>query len=415
MISKYNIKFLFFIQFLTIYAATSIISNALYSISMGCLALCMIMMCWKKGIKSVIWPDKLFCWMYLPFFALIILASVLAGHYDSFLKALDFTSWSIIPFFLYYVTMQRQFSGTSIILGIIAGSWTLGGYALYQWMVLSETVRIQSYLGHPNFLAEMIEMNIPFLLVYAVAGQKNKKIKIAAGVTAIMTCFVLALTASRGALLGLGIGGIIYCIIRFGSLSRMDKKKIMGMALAICLVLGITAGTFFIKYNGNKGAVRSYDYERVLLWKSSYAMWQDHKLVGIGLRHWHDEYINHYILPDAKEKELTQPHNIYAYWFSQTGVVGGTGFILFTIGIFVYLCKKLRANPNDIFLNALFWAFLTVMFHGLVNNGVIDKFVMRLYSTYLGIGLASVAYHRLQTDNHNLTAPERKDDSYENN
>ena len=143
-------------------------------------------------------------------------------------------------------------------------------------------------------------------------------------------------------------------------------------------------------------------------------MWQDHKLVGIGLRHWHDEYINHYILPDAKEKELTQPHNIYAYWFSQTGVVGGTGFILFTIGIFVYLCKKLRANPNDIFLNALFWAFLTVMFHGLVNNGVIDKFVMRLYSTYLGIGLASVAYHRLQTDNHNLTAPERKDDSYEN-
>ena len=59
------------------------------------------------------------------------------------------------------------------------------------------------------------------------------------------------------------------------------------------------------------------------------------------------------------------------------------------------------------FLNALFWAFLTVMFHGLVNNGVIDKFVMRLYSTYLGIGLASVAYHRLQTDNHNLTAPEK--------
>ena len=54
------------------------------------------------------------------------------------------------------------------------------------------------------------------------------------------------------------------------------------------------------------------------------------------------------------------------------------------------------------------------MFHGLVNNGIIYKYVMRLYSTYLGIGLASVAYHRLQTDDRNLTTLEGKDDSYEN-
>ena len=414
MINRSNIKILFFIQFLTVYAATSIISNALYSISMGCLALCMIIICWKKKIKSIKWPDKLFCWMYLPFFALIILASIFAGYRDSFFKALDFASWSLIPFFLYYVTMQKQFSAASVIWGIIAGSWTLGGYALYQWMFLSETVRIQSYLSHPNFLAEMIEMNIPFLLVYAVASRENKKLKIASGITAIMTCFVLALTASRGALLGLGIGSIIYCGVRFGSLSHVDKKKIIGMFLAIILVLGVTAGTFFIKYTGNKGAVRTYDYERVLLWKSSYAMWEDYKLTGIGLRHWHDEYINHYILPNAKEKELTQPHNIYAYWFSQTGTIGGIGFVLFTIGIFFYLCKILRENPDDIFLNALFWAFLTIMFHGLVNNGIIDKYVMRLYSTYLGIGLASVAYHRLQTDDRNLTMLKGKEDSYEN-
>lgn len=414
MMSRININYLFFIQFITIYAATSIISNALYSISMGCLALCMVFLCWKKGIKSIVWPDKLFCWMYLPFFVLIILASIMVGYRDSFFKSLDFVSWSLIPFILYYITMQRHFSGTSVILGIIAGSWTLGGYALYQWAILPETVRIQSYLGHPNFLAEMIEMNIPFLFVYAVASRQNKKIKIVAGVTAIMTCFVLALTASRGALLGLGIGSIIYCIVRFGSLSHIDKKKIIGMVLAIFLVLGITAGTFFVKYNGNQGAVRKYDYERILLWKSSYAMWDDHKLTGIGLRHWHNEYINHYILQNAKEKELTQPHNMYAYWFSQTGIIGGAGFILFTVGVFFYLCKKLRENPDDIFFNALFWAFLTIMFHGLVNNGIIDKFVMRLYSTYLGIGLASVAYHKLETTNYNLSVRDRKDDFYEN-
>ena len=88
--------------------------------------------------------------------------------------------------------------------------------------------------------------------------------------------------------------------------------------------------------------------------------------------------------------------------------------MFFTFGVFGYLCKKIRENPNDIFLNALFWAFLTIMLHGLVNAAILSKYVMRLYSTYLGIGLASVAYHRLQTDDRNLTMLEGKDDSYEN-
>lgn len=43
--------------------------------------------------------------------------------------------------------------------------------------------------------------------------------------------------------------------------------------------------------------------------KSSYAMWEDHKLYGVGFGHWAREYPN-YISPAAREPDLTIPHVI---------------------------------------------------------------------------------------------------------
>lgn len=56
---------------------------------------------------------------------------------------------------------------------------------------------------------------------------------------------------------------------------------------------------------------------------------------------------------------------------------------------------EIKKNPNDIF-ECIVLGFLAIMLHGLVNAAILSKYVMRLYSTYLGIGLASVAYHELQ-------------------
>ena len=89
------------------------------------------------------------------------------------------------------------------------------------------------------------------------------------------------------------------------------------------------------------------------------------------------------------------------FFFSESGSLGGIGMLFFTVGIFFYLCRLLKKNPNNIFLNALLWSFLAIMLHGQVDAGITSKFVMRLYSTYLGIGLASVAYHERLLQNKN--------------
>lgn len=407
-------KLFMVMQFFAVYSITSIISNAVYSLSTAFFFITIFALYWKQQSNQVIFPERLFNWMYIPFFLLIILSSILLGYRDSILKALDFTYWSIVPFSIFYFGLQKKFLERNIVLGIMAGVLTLCSYALYQYFILPDNTRIQSYLSHPNYLAEMLELSIPFLTIYAIMSRDNTIFRIIVGITALVCCVVLALTACRGGMLGLIVGGLIYAVVRIGSVKKINTRKAIKYIIAALFVFSCVAGTFYAGFTGNKGAVRSYDNERILLLKSSYAMWSDHKVLGVGLCHWHDEYLAHYILPEAREPNLEYPHNTFAYFFTCTGTIGGIGFMFFTFGVFGYLCKKIRENPNDIFLNALFWAFLTIMLHGLVNAAILSKYVMRLYSTYLGIGLASVAYHRLQTDDRNLTMLKGKEDSYEN-
>lgn len=85
---------------------------------------------------------------------------------------------------------------------------------------------------------------------------------------------------------------------------------------------------------------RSYDYERILLWTSSYHMWEDHKIVGVGLANWKDAYQQKYILPEAKEPDLTMPHNVFMIFLSQTGIIGTLGYLIFVIGTMVFLIKR---------------------------------------------------------------------------
>ena len=88
--------------------------------------------------------------------------------------------------------------------------------------------------------------------------------------------------------------------------------------------------------NGNK-FTRSYDGERLLLIESSYNMWRDNKLFGIGLTNWKEKYQGQYMLPEAKEPKLATPHNVVMFYFSTTGLIGGFGYVVFSLLILKYL------------------------------------------------------------------------------
>lgn len=102
-------KIFMIVQFLAVYAITSIISNAVYSLSTAFFLVTILTLYWKQRPNRVIFPDRLFNWMYIPFFLLIILSSILLGYRDSIMKALDFTYWSVVPFLYSILDCKKNF------------------------------------------------------------------------------------------------------------------------------------------------------------------------------------------------------------------------------------------------------------------------------------------------------------------
>lgn len=72
--------------------------------------------------------------------------------------------------------------------------------------------------------------------------------------------------------------------------------------------------------------------ERIFMLSSSYEMWKDHKLSGIGVNSWETYYYSDRYHPEgAQEQHLTMPHNMFIYFLSTAGIIGGLGFIGYTI------------------------------------------------------------------------------------
>ena len=199
---------------------------------------------------------------------------------------------------------------------------------------------------------------------------------------------MLIFTGSRGGIIGFFLGFIFLVFSNFKL--KIYYKLNMKLVLLSLITIIAFSGLAMDKIDFN--FTRPYDMERVRLIQSSYNMWLDNKLVGVGLNNWQENYIQKYILPEAREPELDFPHNTIAYFFSTSGVIGGVGFLVFTFGMIVFLFNLLRKYPNNIYVQAMLWSFIAFSVHGLVDLGFLMKQGERLLFTFLGITCASVMF-----------------------
>ena len=171
------------------------------------------------------------------------------------------------------------------------------------------------------------------------------------------------------------------------------KEKPINKIAKIVLLLMVLLGT--IVYGASsmieQKFSRPYDNERIYLLKSTYAMWNDNRIFGVGLVNWADNYHKKYILPEAKEPHLDIPHNIYGYYFSTTGIIGGISFIAMLCLISAFLIKTMELSTFGGFCAiAMFWALLAISIHGFFDVGLTLKFASRLFYGCLGLTVAEV-------------------------
>lgn len=375
------------IVYLVTFSLANSVSNALVSISTGAAALYIIFDCFRK--KSLGGFDApVYIWKcILCFLGSILVASIASGDIPSIKLAWNYIYWSTPFLLLSYLCVDSRVKNI-VMYAMITSVLFTSGYSIYQFYIKPVGSRIGGFYYNPNFFAVLLILVLPFLILlfYANLNKKNYQVTSIITLSAIISgIFALYLTGSRGAMLGFILGSVFLSVL-YG----VKKRQFKTLFITLIVIIGVG---FIVSFGNNVGGLsRSYDMERVYLLESSYNMWNDNKVIGVGLNNWKDEYQKKYILPEAKDRKLVIPHNVVAWFFSATGIIGGVGFLCFALGTLLFLMRMMNNQPNNFFFMAMVWAFVAFSIHGLVDVGITMKSSNRLFFALLGITVASLKW-----------------------
>ncbi|WP_296398947.1 O-antigen ligase [Acidaminococcus timonensis] len=377
--------------FLYLFFLTTTISNAGTSITLACSILSTIYVYRKHNIKGSL-PDKNFLWPFGLFFLGLLASALVLKDGKSLYGIWKYFTWTI-PFWVFYFAGKAHFPRQIHCFATLAANFLLSGYAIYLALfILPYGNRVKGFSSSPNLYAMRIESILPYICLIALLAMQQKKsdvksiqqgLKKSVLFISVISCFAgVLLTQSRGAYMGVFFGFALVGCIKF----LLHRKISATNTAVIVLMLFALLCTVFYAYRSN--FKRSYDRERILLWQSSYNMWNDHKVFGVGFSNWQREYREHYISPEAKEPDLPMPHNVVVQFFATTGLIGGIGYLLFVLGETGFLIKRMQRFPHELNYPMMLWAFFLITIHGMVDAGITNKFAMQILCAYMGICLA---------------------------
>jgi len=147
---------------------------------------------------------------------------------------------------------------------------------------------------------------------------------LASGIAAALVIFGLALTRSKGAIIGsLFAAAILIALLRFGKWINAHKKTI----LTVCVLLAITGLWAIVSYGLKHGKLPggSSMLVRWQYWQASAKMYADHPLTGVGPGNFALFYTRY--KPAAALESVADPHNFPLSILTQYGTLGLIGFL----------------------------------------------------------------------------------------
>lgn len=384
------VRVVLFLMCLTLAAP---VFNALNSIVTALAALAAIYLFYRHrtlGLREI--PLSLYAAMAV-FFLSIAAASVAIGDAKSISYSIRTLYW-FIPFFLLFILDwaggENGFEDNSVTV-FYAYSLALfisSAATVYQFWT-ANVPRLTGIYGHPNHYASMLDIILPVctvLLLKYILEKRDWLLVVLLLMNVLLGYATLIRTASRGAIGGIAVGLILTLVLYA---LKFHAKKILLAALVIVLacapVYYLNASFFERNHTAKIETILPYDRGRVAFLIASYHMWEDHKAFGVGLANWHENYKYKY-LPEGAPDKFDMPHNMYAYYFSTAGTLGGVGFLLFILGFFFCFYKNMLPLAKGGYLPfAMMWVFFAFCLHGVFDVGITNKLVARLFFATSGL------------------------------
>lgn len=381
------------VLFLMCFTLAAPVFNALNSIVTALAALAAIYLVYRHrtlGLREV--PLSLYSAMAV-FFVAIAAASVAIGDAKSISYSVRTLYW-FIPFFLLFILDwaggENGFEDNSVTVFYAYGlALFVSSAATVHQFWTANVPRLTGIYGHPNHYASMLDIILPVctvLLLKYFLEKRDWLLVVLLLMNVLLGYATLIRTASRGAICGIVVG-LILTLILYAIKTR--AKKILLVALVIALgcapVYYLNASFFERNHTAQIETILPYDKGRVAFLEASYHMWEDHKVFGVGLANWHENYKYKY-LPEGAPDKFDMPHNMYAYYFSTAGTLGGVGFLLFILAFFFCFYKNMLPFARGGYLPfAMMWAFLAFCLHGAFDIGITNKLVARLFFATSGL------------------------------
>ncbi|MCR5560006.1 MAG: O-antigen ligase family protein [Schwartzia sp.] len=255
-----------------------------------------------------------------------------------------------------------------------------GIHCLWEFVALGNT-RANGFYFYMT-TGTMFAMWTPLVLLAALEAFEKKKYRVVFSFALVFMIAVQFCNQTRGAWVATALTSI-FIIFMF----MRNKKKAVAVFLALAVAVGIVfACVPQLNHRMSSIADVKSGGDRILLWTSSYNMFSDHPVLGIGYNQFKDKYQNQYILPEAKERYLMHAHNNFVQVLAEGGMLGTATWSLFWgYALWLGLCGW-KKNRNLAYL-AWFAIIAGMQLHGLTEYTQGNSATMKEFWFLMGIFL----------------------------
>ncbi len=319
--------------------------------------ICVLFIFWAFNFKDrSLFNSKIF----LPILLILvgITVSVWVSN-DLEVSAGIWKGWFIVPMLFFIVLIDRvkkRDQVNRIIVSLTLSGLVVALISLWYWLSgnLTYDGRLSGFYLSANFLA-MYLSPILILSLYLFSVFKERKYRIGLLFVYFLLSFVIYLTYSYGAWLGLLIAFL------FILLKQKNKKILLIFSLLVILVSVIQIPSY--KFQGFLDLSYPSLQSRLVIWQSAFEILKDNLVFGIGLGMFQEYYLAYQdmFLP-YPEWAVPQPHNIFLAFWLQAGLLGFVGFVW----LLVYFFKK--TNPSHVLGSVLIGLMVYILIHGLIDT-----------------------------------------------
>ena len=294
-------KFIQILIFFLVFSASLDLKGSLFGVPMGLAGLYILYDCIKrKSLAGFYLPIRY--WLGLAvFMGTVVLASLILGDGPSIRIAFQNVYWCLPFIVATYLGKQADIKYAAL-LGAMASVLVSSVDLLYLTQYLGTNGRVGAFGKNSNYQALFLLGVLPVVFAAFQDGriQALKKLYFVQIIVALLGLWSLWRTGSRGAMIGFLVGGMLmYGVICF--YRKRFKQFLTGFTLCFALV------AFVLLVGIPGGEIRIWnDAVRLRMLRSSYAMWQDHPMAGIGLANWQKEYTTNYFLKEEIEAGVLQ-------------------------------------------------------------------------------------------------------------